>query len=200
MVSICKFIFIIEYVYHGDNGWNNQSKLQFTKACSKAGLFGIEPYSINGGFFMWHGYQKGFQNAYKFLKEYTFEDPKGLDGEEYYYCAGLQLAKSNIKPLDYDQIKIGKMWGGRISFKDGRLISSRYPNNDRLIQHYGALNYCHPSVQKMLRIYDEEEKNVFEHFKFFRYAIKYFIKQRIKFFLEIYRKINLSLFISKKSL
>jgi len=191
---------IIEYVYHGDNGWNNQPELQFTQACSKAGLSGIEPYSINGGFFMWHGYQKGFENAFIFLKRFTFEDPKGRHGEEYYYCAGLQKAKSNIKPLNYDEIKIGKMWGGRISFKNGKLISSRYPKNDRLIQHYGALNYCHPAVQKMLRNYNEGETNVFEHLKFFRYSIKYFIKKVFIFLLGFYRKLNSLLFISKKSL
>lgn len=163
---------IIEYVYRGDSGWAGESKLQFHKVCADVGLENIEPYSINSGFIMWHGAQEGFAKALQFIKEFTFDDVKGRVGDEYYFCAGLQAARANIKPLDYDVIKIGKFWRGRVGFDGERLTSTRYPANDRIIQHYGNRNYYNPHVQKIMHRYGEGEHSWPEWYAYHRYELK----------------------------
>ena len=62
---------MIEYVYRGDNGWANIKGLQFHKVAEKAGILGIEPYSINSGFIAWHGNQPGFAKALDLIKSVT---------------------------------------------------------------------------------------------------------------------------------
>jgi hypothetical protein len=80
-------------------------------------------------------------------------DPKGLKGDEYYYCAAIQLSDVDIVPLDYDKIPLGKFWNGKIGFDGEKLTCSAYPKNDRIIQHYGNHNFDNPYVKKILRSY-----------------------------------------------
>ena len=54
-------------------------------------------------------------------------------------------AKPNIIPLDYNKIKLAKMWNGKISYKNNKLKSSIY-SSDTLIFHYGNPNFNHPAI------------------------------------------------------
>jgi len=142
---------IIEYVYSGKNGWAGNKKLDFVNACEKAGIKGMKPFSINSGFMIWKNQKKCFEYALDLIKNKTIDDEKGRVGDEYYLCAGLQLAKTKIKPLNYNEVKIGKFWNGSIKYKNKRLICSSYPANDRIIQHYGNSNYFNLEVKKVFK-------------------------------------------------
>ena len=158
---------IIEYVFRDMQGWAGDPSLQFHSVCAEAGLSSILPYSINSGFIMWNGYQSGFKKALDLIQSITLFDPKGLKGDEYYICAGLQMESAKIKPIDYNLIKLGKFWNGDISLRNDKLVCTAYPLDDRLIHHYGNGNFYHPSVQKILREHGLRESYSFDVFKFF---------------------------------
>ena len=82
-------------------------------------------------------------------------------------------------------IKVGKFWGGSIGFDGTKLTSSRYPKNDRIIQHYGNDNYCNPNVQKILRAYNQGETNPYEYYLFYKFILKIKIKKIIKLLFNI---------------
>jgi|GEM_PF-4885033 len=142
---------MIEYVYNGSNGWAGINKFQFIDRCEEAGLPGLEPYSINSGFIVWQGKQQCFETALKLILDKTLNDLKGRKGDEYYLCAGIQLSKTRVKPINYDVVKLGKLWNGDVSYKDGMLACTAYPNKDLIIQHYGNNNYNNPAIQKVLQ-------------------------------------------------
>jgi hypothetical protein len=141
----------VEYVYNGKNGWAGVPNLQFSTRCKEAGLNGVEPYSLNSGFMMWQGKMPCFSTALELIKNVTINDSKGQKGDEYYYCAAIQLSKTIINPLDYEKVHLGKFWNGKIKMKGDRLVCSAYPKNDRIIQHYGNHNYDNPHVKRLLR-------------------------------------------------
>ena len=158
---------MIEYCYSGKKGWAGNKDLDFVNACEKAGIKGMKPFSINSGFMIWKNQIKCFEYALDLIKNKTIDDDKGRVGDEYYLCAGLQLAKTKIKPLNYDEVKIGKFWNGKIKYKDKRLICSCYPENDRIIQHYGNNNYFNLEVKKVFKSLDVPYTNK-SYYKTFR--------------------------------
>lgn len=146
---------MIEYVYCGNSGWAKRGKYDFVKACQKSGLNNMEPYSINSGFILWQGEQKCFEKSLELIKNYTFEDKKGKTGDEYYLCAGIQLAGTNVIPINYDNIKLGKYWNGNIALKDNYLVCDYYNNDKKLIVHYGNNNYYNHSVRTGIKEYTD---------------------------------------------
>ena len=168
---------LIEYVNNKNGYWAGVKGLNFVGASKKAGITGLKPISINSGFIIWNGHQKAFDIALKLIKSKVIFDPKGISGDEYYICAGLQKAKANIVPLDYDLVKLGKFWNGNINLYNERLISSYYSKNDRIICHYGNHNYYHPSVRKILDKFDIElEKDLKTYFKILNNLLRTLIR------------------------
>ena len=115
----------------------------------EAGLQGIKPYSINSGFIVWQGNQNCFEDAKFLIKNFLIDDAKGRKGDEYYLCAALQRCNTQIVPIDYNKVKIVKMWNGKIRFKNKKLKSNLY-EDQRHIFHYGNQNYDHPNICKAM--------------------------------------------------
>ena len=136
---------LIEYIYNADEGWSGIKDLNFQLRSKEAGLEGIKPYSINSGFIVWQGKQNCFNDALYLIKNILIDDVKGRNGDEYYLCAALQRCNTQIVPIDYDKVKIVKMWNGKISYKNKKLKSDLY-SDKRDIFHYGNQNYNHPSI------------------------------------------------------
>lgn len=168
---------MIEYVYNGDSGWAGINNLQFSRACSEAGIDGIEPYSINSGFIVWHGRQTCFDYALNLIKSKTINDPKGRKGDEYYICAGIQKTNTDVVPIDYSIVKLGKYWNGKLSIERDSLICSFYPQKDRIIQHYGNNNFDSPNVQKTLKKYGVNGFSYKGYFLYKKITFKNIIKK-----------------------
>ena len=134
------------YLGSHENHFNSSLKdLNFQLRSKEAGLEGIKPYSINSGFIVWQGKQNCFNDALYLIKNILIDDEKGRNGDEYYLCAALQRCNTQIVPIDYDKVKIVKMWNGKISYKNKKLKSDLY-SDKRDIFHYGNQNYNHPSI------------------------------------------------------
>lgn len=147
----------IEYKYDGNEGWSKIPRYNFVKCCNEAGLHHIEPYSLNGGFMMWEGKINCFEKTIEFLKKYDLKDSKGLTGEEYYLCAAIQYSKTNIFPINYNKIKLLKLWN--FDFKENNLkitIDNDFVDHD--IIHYGNFNFYNIHIQKIIKFYNSSFK------------------------------------------
>ena len=168
---------MIEYVFNGESGWAGNHNLQFSEACDRSGIAGIKPYSINSGFIMWQGNEPGFGKALELIKNFTIDDAKGRKGDEYYINAGLQLMGAKIKALDYNKVLLGKFWNGKIGYLNNRLTSTAYPDNDRIIQHYGNNNFYSPSVQRIFKSLGMDTGNFYGLFKYRKKILNTAIKR-----------------------
>ena len=150
---------IVEYIYNKNGSWAGRGDLRFSDRCTEMGFNNIEAYSLNSGFMMWQGGLRCFEEALRLIKTITLDDIKGRNGDEYYYCLASQLTNTQIIPLNYEKIKIGKYWDSSICIKNGQVLSSRYMANDRVIIHYGNSNYKNPYIQFVLNKIEEGSFN-----------------------------------------
>jgi len=92
---------LMHWVYKEDGTWAGFEDLNFVEGWKQAGIGGLEPYSLNSGFIAWQGHMPCFDKAFELIKDYTVvADDKGRRGDEYYYCAGIQLTNTAVIPTD----------------------------------------------------------------------------------------------------
>jgi len=176
---IKKDVLTIEYKFDGNKGWNKISKYNFVKCCNDSGLDDIKPYSLNGGFMMWKGKIKCFQKTIDFLKKYDFNDSKGLTGEEYYLCAAIQHSKTNIFPINYNRVKLLKLWNFDFRVNNSKiLINNNIINYD--IVHYGNFNFYNIHMQRMIKFYNSNFK--LTSMEYFITLLKLIKKMILKYF------------------
>ena len=141
---------VMHWVYNEDNTWAGIKELNFVDAWKQAGFDGLEPYSLNSGFIGWQGHMECFDKALELIKGVSITaDDKGKRGDEYYYCAGIQLTKTPvISTQDFDN-ELGMFWRGKIGKEDEKLTCDFYEKT-KLIQHYGAHNWANLHVQSLI--------------------------------------------------
>lgn len=142
---------LMHWVYNEDGTWAGLPDLRFVEAWAKEGVTGLEPYSLNSGFIGWQGHMECFDKALDLIKTKTvMADDKGRRGDEYYYCAGIQLTKTPVISTEDFENELGMLWRGDLGYKDGRLTCDYYERTP-LIQHYGNPNWANKHVQRIIR-------------------------------------------------
>lgn len=142
---------LMHWVYNEDGSWAGIPALRFAEAWAQEGVEGLEPFSLNSGFIGWQGHMPCFDKALELIKTKTvMADDKGRRGDEYYYCAGIQLTRTDVVSTESFPNELGMFWRGRIGYQGGRLTCAAYPEG-RLIQHYGNPNWSNRHVQRVIR-------------------------------------------------
>ncbi len=141
---------LMHWVHNEDGTWAGIKELNFVDAWAQAGFEGLEPYSLNSGFISWQGHMECFDKALELIKNVSVTaDDKGKRGDEYYYCAGIQLTKTPVISTESFDNELGMFWRGKIGKEDGKLTCDYY-DKTKLIQHYGAHNWANLHVQSII--------------------------------------------------
>ncbi len=142
---------LMHWVYNEDGTWAGIPELKFVDAWAQEGVTGLEPYSLNSGFIGWQGHMPCFDKALELIKTKTvMADDKGKRGDEYYYCAGIQLTNTPVTSTESFENELGMFWRGKIGYQNGKLTCDYYQHTKQ-IQHYGNPNWSNRYVQRVIR-------------------------------------------------
>lgn len=141
---------LMHWIYNQNGTWAGIPELRFADAWAKEGIEGLEPYSLNSGFIGWQGHAPAFDKALELIKTKTvMTDDKGRRGDEYYYCAGIQLTNTGVISTEDFPNELGMLWRGKLGTKQGMLTCAAY-SEIKKIQHYGNVNWPNPHVQRLI--------------------------------------------------
>ena len=127
---------------------------------------------------MWEGEITCFQKTIEFLKKYDLNDSKGLTGEEYYLCAAIQYSKTRVFPINYEKIRLLKLWNFDFKVNNSIILINNTPVDYDII-HYGNFNFYNMHIQRMIKFYNFNFKlNLIEYFITLLKLIKKMILKR----------------------
>ena len=113
---------------------------------------------------MWEGEITCFKKTIEFLKKYDLNDSKGLTGEEYYLCAAIQYSKTRVLPINYEKIRLLKLWNFDFKVHNSSILINNTPVDYDII-HYGNFNFYNTHIQRVIKFYNYNFKlNLIEYF------------------------------------